>query len=93
MLRRENQVLREVAEPLIRRAPAGERVAFIHQRRDRFSAKMLCRVLVTDGANYRAWVRGLAIRRRRQHDERRLVELIVSGIDQPLATVCCRAVG
>jgi len=76
MLRRENQVLREAAEPLIHRAPAGERFAFIHQRRDRFSAKLLCRVLVTDGASYRAWVRGLAKRRHRQRDERRLVELI-----------------
>jgi len=77
MLRHENQVLREAAEPLIHRAPAEERFAFIHQRRERFSAKLLCRVLVTDGANYRAWVRGLARRRHRQHDERQLVEPIV----------------
>ncbi len=76
-LRRENQVLREAAEPLIHRAPAGERFAFIHQRRDRFSARLLCRVLVTDGANYRAWVRGLVKRRHRRRDERRLIELIV----------------
>jgi len=77
MLRRENQVLREAAEPLIHRLPAGERFAFIHQRRDWFSAKLLCRVLFTDGANYRAWVRGLAKRRHWQHDERRLGELVL----------------
>lgn len=57
-LRLENQVLREAAEPLIHHAPARDRFAFIHQRRDRFTAKLLCRVLVTDGANYRAaWQR------------------------------------
>jgi len=77
MLRGENQVLRGAAEPLIHRAPAGERFAFIHRRRDRFGAKLLCRVLVTDGANYRARVRGLANRRHRQLDERRLVELVL----------------
>jgi hypothetical protein len=77
VLRHENQILREAAEPLIHCAPAGECFAFIHQRRGRFSARLLCRVLVTDGANYRAWVRGLGKRRRRQHDERRLVELVL----------------
>ncbi|HZU47684.1 MAG TPA: IS3 family transposase [Mycobacterium sp.] len=57
-------------------APARERFTFIHERRDRFSAKLLCRVLLTDGANYRAWVRSLRKRRDRQLDERRLTELI-----------------
>src|SRR5581483_9454855 len=75
-LRCENQVLREAAEPLAHHAPTRERFAFIHERRDRFSVKLLCRVLVTDGANYRAWVRGLRRRRDRQHDERRLTALI-----------------
>ena len=75
-LRRENQVLREAAEPLMHHAPARERFTFIHERRDRFSAKLLCRVLLTDGANYRAWVRSLRKRRDRQHDERRLTALI-----------------
>jgi len=75
-LRRENQVLRGAAEPLIHDAPARERFTFIHERRDRFSAKLLCRVLVTDGANYRAWVRSLRKRSDRQHDERRLTALI-----------------
>lgn len=74
-LRLENQVLREAAESLIH-APARERFAFIHQRRDRFSAKLLCRVLVTDGANYRAWVRGRQKRRDGEHEEQRLTELI-----------------
>ncbi len=53
-LRRENQILRDVAEPLMHHAPARERLMFLHERRDRFSAKLPCRVLVTDGANYRA---------------------------------------
>jgi hypothetical protein len=75
-LRRENQVLREAAEPLIHHAPARERFTFNHERRDRFSAKLLCRALVTDGANYRARVRNLRKRRDRQHDERRLAALI-----------------
>ena len=75
-LRGENQILREAAEPLIHRAPARERFAFIHERRARFSAKLLCRVLVTDGANYRDWVRSCRKRRRREHDERHLTELI-----------------
>ena len=42
----------------------------------RFSAKLLRRVLVTDGADYRAWVRGCSKRRGREHDERHLTELI-----------------
>jgi transposase InsO family protein len=33
-------------------------------------------VLVTDGANYRAWVRGQHKRRDREHEERRLIRLI-----------------
>ena len=53
-LRMENEILREAAEKLIHHAPERERFAFIHERRDRFSAKLLCRILVTDGANYRA---------------------------------------
>jgi hypothetical protein len=61
---------------LIHHAAAGVRFAFIHQRRDRFSAKLLCRVLVTDSANYRAWVRSRQNRRGRQYDDLRLTELI-----------------
>lgn len=76
-LRRENEILREAAAPLIHHAPARERFAFIHARRDRFSAKLLCRVLATDSANYRAWVRGQHKRRDRESDDRRLLQLIV----------------
>jgi len=53
-LHRENEILREAAEPLICGAAARERFAFIHVHRDRFSVKLLCGVLVTDGGNYRA---------------------------------------
>jgi putative transposase len=76
VLRRENEILREAAEQLIHHAPARERFAFIHARRGRFSAKLLCRVLVTDGANYRAWVRAQQKRRERGYDDGQLTELI-----------------
>ena len=49
---------------------------FIHARRDRFGVKLLCRVLVADGADYRARVRARAKRRDRAYDDRRLTELI-----------------
>jgi hypothetical protein len=55
--RRENEVLREAAEPLVHHVRARDRFVFIHARRDRFGVKLLCRVLVTDGADYRARVR------------------------------------
>lgn len=76
-LRRENEILREAAAPLIHHAPARERFEFIHARRDRFAAKLLCRVLITDGANYRAWVRGQCRRRDREHDDLQLLQLVV----------------
>ena len=44
-LRVENEVLQEAAEPLIHRAPAHERFAFIHRLRGRFTVKRLCRIL------------------------------------------------
>ena len=75
-LRRESEILREAAEPLIHHAPARECFAFVHALRGRFSAKLLCRVLVTDGANYRAWVRAEHKRRDRAYDDERLIELI-----------------
>ena len=53
---RENEVLREAADPLIHQAPARERFAFIHARRDRFSVKLLCTVLATDRGSYYAWL-------------------------------------
>ena len=74
-LRRENEVLREAAEPLIHQAAARERFAFIYVRRDRFSVRLLCRVLVTDRCNYHGWVRAAAERRVREYDEKRLTEL------------------
>ncbi|MGH3491760.1 MAG: IS3 family transposase [Sciscionella sp.] len=76
-LRRESEILHEAAAPLIHRAPGRERFAFIDARRGRFGVKLLCRVLVTDDANYRAWVRGQDKRRDRAHDDRQLTRLIV----------------
>ena len=75
-LRRENGIVREAAEPLIDHAPARERFAFIHALRDQFGAKLLCRVLVSDGANYRARVRAEHKRPDRAYDDERLTELI-----------------
>lgn len=54
-LRCESEILREAAATLIHQAEARERFAFIHARRGRFAVKLMCRVLVTDSANYRAW--------------------------------------
>jgi hypothetical protein len=76
-LRRENEILREAAEPLIHHAAARDRFAFIHARRDRFGAKRLCRVLLTDSGNYLAWVRARVRRCGRERDEQRLAELII----------------
>ena len=56
-LRRENDVLREAAAPLIHGAPARERFAFINSHRRQFSTKLLCTVPVTDRGSYYAWVR------------------------------------
>jgi putative transposase len=75
-LQNENEILREAAEPLIHQAAARERFAFIRTRRDRFSVKLLCRVLATDGGNYRAWARAQEQRRAHEYDEQRLAELI-----------------
>jgi hypothetical protein len=61
---------------LIHQASACERFAFIHARRERFSVRLLCRVLVTDRCNYHAWVRAGAKRREREYDDQRLTELI-----------------
>ena len=52
-LRIEKEILRDAAAPLIHLASAGERFAFVHARRGRFGVKRLCRLLVTDGGNYR----------------------------------------
>ena len=76
-MRAENEVLREAAEPLIHNALARERFAFIHARRERFSIRLLCRVLVTDRSNYHGWVRAESKRRDRAYDDRRLTQLIL----------------
>jgi putative transposase len=72
----ENEVLREAAEPLIHQAVARERFEFIHARRDRFSVKQLCRVLVTDRGNSLGWVRAFEKRRDRDYGDQQLAELI-----------------
>lgn len=76
-MRRENEVLRDAAAPLIHDASARERFAFIDARRARFGVKFLCRVLITDGANYRAWVREKQKRRDREEKDRELVRLVL----------------
>lgn len=75
-LRIENEILRDAAAPLIHHAPAGERFAFVHARRGRFGVKRLCRVLVTDGGNYRAWARSQVNRHEREWGDQRLIALI-----------------
>lgn len=76
-LRHQNEILREAAEPLIHLAAARERFAFIHARRERFSVKLMCQVLITDRSNYHGWVRALDKRRDREHTDQQLVELIL----------------
>jgi len=73
----ENEILREAAEPLIHRAPARERFAFVQRLRGRFSVKRLCRILVTDRGSFYAWVRAQERRDERGYDERELTVLIV----------------
>jgi transposase InsO family protein len=75
-LRRENEILREAAEPLIHYAAARDRFAFIHARRARFGVKRLCRALVADSGNYFAWVRAQSKRCAQERDEVRLARLI-----------------
>jgi transposase InsO family protein len=76
-LRGEIEVLREAADPLIHQAPARERFAFIYARRERFSVKQLCGILVTDRGSYYAWVRARGKRVEREHDDQKLTELIL----------------
>ena len=76
-LRVENEILREAAEPLIHQAPARERFAFVHARRDRFSVYRMCQVLETDSCNYHGWVRAQARRTEREFDDRELTQRIV----------------
>lgn len=72
----QSEILREAAHPLIHQAEASERFAFIHARRGRFSVKLMCRILVTDGGNYRTWARNQDKRRDREYDDRQLAVLI-----------------
>ena len=76
-LRIENEILRDAAEPLIHHAPARERLVFIHARRDRFSIRRLCQVLVTDHSDYHAWVRAREVWDRRGYDDRELAQWIL----------------
>jgi transposase InsO family protein len=78
-LRLENEVLHQAAQPLIHQTPAHERFAFIHRLRDRFTVKRLCRILVTDRANYYQWTRAQARRDARERNEQILTELIVEA--------------
>ena len=82
-LRRENDVLREAAAPLIHGAPARERCAFIDSHRSQFSAKPLCRVLVTDRGSYYTRVRAGDKRLERESDDRRPTELILKVMALP----------
>jgi hypothetical protein len=75
-LRVENDVLLEAAAPLIHRAPARERFAFIHRLRNRFAVKHLCRILATDRSNYYLWTRAQVRRDEREREERKLPALI-----------------
>ena len=76
-LRVESAVLHEATEPLIHRAPAHERFAFIHRLRDRFTVKRLCRILVTDRSKYYLWTRAQGRRDEREREKRYLSKLIV----------------
>jgi transposase InsO family protein len=76
-LRVENEILREAAEPLIHRAAARERFAFIQRLRDRFAVKRLCRILVTDRGSFYTWARAQDRRAERAYDEQELAVLIL----------------
>jgi putative transposase len=76
-LRVESEILREAAEPLIHRAAARERFAFVHRLRSRFSVKRLCRILITDRGSFYGWVRAQARRGRRAYDEQELATRII----------------
>jgi putative transposase len=71
------EILRDAAAPLIHHAPAHERFTFVHARRDRFSLKQLCRILLTDRAHYRAWAKAATSRAIREAEEQRLIQMIV----------------
>ena len=68
--RREIQRLREEND-------AGERFAFVHRLRARFGIRRLCRILVTDHSNYRAWVSANARRDERKLDDQERIVWVV----------------
>ena len=76
-LRRENEILREAAEPLIHHAPACERFAFTHRLRGRFGIRRLCRILLTDHSDYHAWVGASTRRHERNLNDHELLAWIV----------------
>ena len=76
-LRGENEILRDAAAPLILYAPAHERFTFVHARRDQFSLKQLCRILLIDRAHYRAWAKAATSRAAREAEEQQLIRMIV----------------
>jgi hypothetical protein len=76
-LREEADVLREAAETLIHHAPARERFAFVHELRDRFPARRICRIIATDHSSYFAWARAERTRTARKLDDEQLLQLII----------------
>jgi hypothetical protein len=73
----QNEILRDATAPLIRHTPAHERFTFVHARRDRFSLKQLCQVLLTDRAHHRAWTKAATSRAAREAEEQRLTRMII----------------
>jgi putative transposase len=76
-LREEADVLREAAETLIPHAPARERFTFVHELRDRFPARRICRIIATDHSSYFAWARAEKTRTTRKLDDQQLLQLII----------------
>jgi transposase InsO family protein len=75
-VRTDREILWGAAGPLIHLAPARERFAFIHAYRDQFSVRRLCRLLITDRSNYRAWVHAQVTREERARREADLLTRI-----------------
>ena len=76
-VREEADVLREAAETLIHHAPARERFAFVHELRDRFPVRRICRIIATDHSSYFAWARAEKTRIARKLDDEQLLQLII----------------
>ena len=72
-LREEADVLREAAKTLIHHAPARECFSFVHELRERFPVRRICRIIATDHSSYFAWARAEKTRTARKlDDEQRL---------------------